>query len=51
MKVNFTRKPTPEEIYPQSEFITEKVVRLKPEEFKEPLHLHCCRHIRVWNFN
>ena len=35
MKVNFTRKPTLEEIYPQSEFIIEKVVRLTPEEFHE----------------
>lgn len=41
MKVNFTRKPTPSEIYPQDEFIIEKVVRLSKEEFedllKEPL--------------
>ena len=41
MKVNFVRKPTPSEIYPQDEFIIEKVVRLSKEEFedllKEPL--------------
>ena len=41
MKVNFTRKPTPSEIYPQDEFIIEKVVRLSKAEFedllKEPL--------------
>ena len=37
MKVNFTRKPTPSEIYPQDEFIIEKVVRLSKEEF-EDLH-------------
>ena len=41
MKVNFVRKPTPSEIYPQEEFIIEKAVRLSKEEFedllKEPL--------------
>ena len=41
MKANFVRKPTPAEIYPQDEFIIEKVVKLKKEEFenllKEPL--------------
>ena len=41
MKVNFTRKPTSEQIYPQDEFIIEKVVKLEKEEFenllKEPL--------------
>lgn len=35
MKVNFVRKPTPEEIYPQDEFIIEKVVRLSREEFED----------------
>ena len=37
MKVNFTRKPTPSEIYPQDEFIIEKVVRLEKGEFAELL--------------
>ena len=37
MKVNFTRKPTPSEIYPQDEFIVEKVVRLSEREFAELL--------------
>ena len=37
MKVNFTRKPTPSEIYPQDEFIIEKVVRLSEREFAELL--------------
>lgn len=41
MKVNFTRKPTPEQIYPQDEFIIEKAIHLSKEEFesllKEPL--------------
>ena len=41
MKVNFVRKPTPSEIYPQDEFIIEKVVRVSKAEFedllKEPL--------------
>ena len=37
MKVNFVRKPTPEEIYPQDEFIIEKVVRLSKEEFEDLL--------------
>ena len=41
MKVNFTRKPTPSEIYPQDEFIVEKVIRLSQFEFakllEEPL--------------
>ena len=35
MKVNFTRKPTPEEIYPQTEAVIEKTVRLTKEEFEE----------------
>ena len=35
MKVNFIRKPTPSEIYPQDEFIIEKVIELTDEEFKE----------------
>lgn len=33
MKANFIRKPTPEEIYPQSEFIIEKAVNISKEEF------------------
>jgi len=41
MKVNFVRKPTPSEIYPQEEFVVEKVIRLSKSEFeallKEPL--------------
>ena len=41
MKVNFVRKPTPSEIYPQEEFVVEKVIRLTKAEFedllKEPL--------------
>lgn len=41
MKVNFVRKPTPSEIYPQDEFINKKVIRLSKAEFedllKEPL--------------
>ena len=37
MKVNFTRKPTPEEIYPQDEFIVEKVVKLEKKEFEDLL--------------
>jgi len=41
MKVNFVRKPTPSEIYPQDEFVIEKVIRLNKAEFedllKEPL--------------
>lgn len=35
MKVNFTRKPTPEEIYPRTEAVIEKVVRLSKEEFED----------------
>ena len=37
MKVNFIRKPTPSELYPQDEFIIEKVVKLTDKEFKELL--------------
>ena len=35
MKVNFTRKPTPEEIYPRTEAVIEKVVRLSKKEFED----------------
>ena len=35
MKVNFTRKPTPEEIYPRTEAVIEKVVRLSKGEFED----------------
>lgn len=38
MKVNFTRKPTPEEIYPQTEAVIEKTVRLTKEEFENLIH-------------
>ncbi len=37
MKANFTHKPTPEEIYPQDEFVIKKVIRLEPEEFADLL--------------
>ena len=37
MKVNFVRKPTPSELYPQDEFIIEKVVRLSKAEFEDLL--------------
>lgn len=41
MKVNFVRKPTTFEIYPQDEFIIEKAVKISKTEFesliKEPL--------------
>lgn len=37
MKVNFIRKPTPSEIYPQDEFIIEKVVKLSQLEFAQLL--------------
>ena len=37
MKVNFVRKPTPSELYPQDEFIIEKVVKLSKEEFEDLL--------------
>ena len=37
MKVNFVRKPMPSEIYPQDEFIIEKVIRLTKEEFEDLL--------------
>lgn len=37
MKVNFMRKPTPDEIYPQDEFAIEKVVRLNKDEFEDLL--------------
>ncbi len=35
MKANFTHKPTREQIYPQQEFIIEKVVRLCPADFAD----------------
>ena len=37
MKVNFVRKPTPSELYPQDEFIIEKVVNLPKREFEDLL--------------
>lgn len=37
MKVNFVRKPTPSEIYPQDEFVIEKVIRLNKAEFEDLL--------------
>jgi hypothetical protein len=38
MKVNFIRKPTPEEIYPQTEAVIEKVVSLTKEGFEDLIH-------------
>ena len=37
MKVNFIRKPTPAEIYPQDEFIIEDVVRISKAAFLDLL--------------
>jgi hypothetical protein len=37
MKAYFFRKPTPEEIYPTTEFAIKKVVRLTKDEFKDLL--------------
>ncbi len=37
MKANFTHKPTPEQIYPQDDFIVERVVRIAPEDFADLL--------------
>jgi hypothetical protein len=34
MKVNFIRKPTPEELIPQDEFIVEKTIVLESEVFE-----------------
>lgn len=37
MKVNFVRKPTPNEIYPQDEFVIEKTIKISPYEFEDML--------------
>lgn len=37
MKVNFVRKPTPSEIYPQDEVVIEKTIKISPYEFEDLL--------------